>query len=207
MATGLTGAIIALGNGAAGAAAGFISLADAQAKFDAQAVKTAADADILKQKIADLNAKLKETPAAAATAADAFGRVAGGLTKVSAQADHATDGLVGTAWTMEHATVATTALTTAQTDLIQALAKVADSNGGTDLWIGHLIAQLKAGELSFAEFQKEVNSTLMGLGTLGASMGNTAAEANALNTILDKFKSTAKDGWPGATTAPVSIVP
>jgi hypothetical protein len=150
--------------------------------------------------LSGLTDKEKAAAAAAIQAADAFGTAANGLTSMSAQADHAADGLQGVAWAMVHATQPTVTLTQAQQDLIQSLAKVADAGGASDLWIGHLISQLQDGTLSFQQFQDEVNQTLQGLTKLGPVMGNTAFEANALNTILDKFKAGANGGWPGTPT-------
>lgn len=154
---------------------------------------------------ANLSDSFAKAASAALAAADAFGRVAGGLANVDAAASGAQTGLTGVAWAVTHATAPTVTLTQAQNDLIQALAKVSDAGGSSSLWIGHLISQLQDGTLSFDQFQSEINQTLQGLTKLGPVMGNTAAEANALNTILDAFKNSASGGWPGGpTSAPLT---
>lgn len=139
---------------------------------------------------------MKKEAAAAASLADAFGRVAGGLTAVSAQADNAAAGLEGVNWAMRKATPATFELTDAQKALVESLAKISDAGGASSLWVGHLISQLETGALTFEEFQKQVNATLRGLTVFGSVMGNTAEELNAINTLLSKFKNDATTGWP-----------
>lgn len=144
------------------------------------------------------NAKALEKEAEAAkSAADAFGRLAGGLTAVRAQADNAMAGLQGVAWEMRKATKETFTLNDSQKALIESLAVLSDAGGNSSLWVGHLVAQLEKGTISFEEFTQKINQLLPELAKMGGSMGNTASELNAINTLLAKFKQDSTTGWPG----------
>lgn len=150
---------------------------------------------------AGLDKSLHDAASSALAATDAFGKVAGGLTEISTTADDAMAGLEGVAWEMRKATPVTISLTDAQKALIESLAKLSDAGGASSLWVGHLIAQLEKGQISFEDFQKQVNETLRGLTVFGSVMGNTAAELNAINTLLSNFKNNAGSGWPTTGTS------
>ncbi len=171
-------------------------IADKQKKVADAAAALNMALSIQRDEVAKANEVLKDTAAAATVAADAFGRVANGLTEVNAAADNATAGLEGVAWEMRKATPATVSLTDAQKALIESLAKVSDAGGASSLWVGHLIAQLEKGEISFGDFTSKVNQLLQELTKMGPVMGNTAGELNAINTLLDKFRNSAGGGWP-----------
>jgi hypothetical protein len=168
----------------------------------------AAGSKITGQAIIDmsgLNDKLREAASNALAAADAFGRIANGLTQVGATADNATAGLQGVAWEVRHATTETVTFNAEQTKLIESLAKVSDEYGKTSLWVGHLIAEFEKGSISIDDFRKQLAAMLIGMGHMPGAFGSTSVEMQRLLTILADFKNTASGGWPvGTTTAPYS---
>jgi hypothetical protein len=192
-----------LGGAMTKAAAQTETLAEMQLRLQA-AYEHQRDEDITT--IHDRNAKAMEAEAKAALAlADAFGRVAGGLTEISATADNATAGLQAVAWEMRSATKETFTLNDSENALVESLAKVADQYGKTSLWVEHLLSQFEKGTVSLADFRKQLADMLLGMKAMPGAFGDTSVQMNRMLTLLDKFKNTASNGWPvGTTTAPYS---
>ncbi len=197
-----------LGGALGEAAAKTETLAQAEAKYQAAVAAGVAMGDEEIAKIKARNAAIDETVAkneklaesfgkardAAASAEDAFGRVADGLARVGATADNATAGLEAVAWEMRKATPASVELTGAQKDLVEQLAKLSDAGGASSLWVGHLLAQFEKGEITLEVFKQKVNQVLQELAKVNGSgvMGNLADELNAINTAIQKFYDKAK---------------